>query len=173
MSWFTFSVIYFSQIGKVTQLESNICIYWIEIWFKIKNRFNEAPKYSQPYSFSQIYSFKLPVCVHCLMSCCWSRLYCLLFFSLLPELTRLHETLQQHCRDRVNVGKSRFIHKIHNLNIHKKRKLYWFTVNHFHLQNNTRDRHGYAQLVSLHSKLLCTKIEFHTKVHFNIFTLSP
>uniref|UniRef100_A0A8C1LXV7 Huntingtin interacting protein 1 related b n=1 Tax=Cyprinus carpio TaxID=7962 RepID=A0A8C1LXV7_CYPCA len=28
---------------------------------------------------------------------------------------------------------------------------------------NTRDRHGYGQLVSLYSKLLCTKMEFHTK----------
>lgn len=31
------------------------------------------------------------------------------------------------------------------------------------LWTNTRDRHGYALLVSLHAKLLCTKIEFHTK----------
>ncbi|XP_042564287.1 huntingtin interacting protein 1 related b [Clupea harengus] len=29
---------------------------------------------------------------------------------------------------------------------------------------NQRDRHGYAQLVSQYSKLLCTKMEFHTKV---------
>uniref|UniRef100_A0A8C1LX40 Huntingtin interacting protein 1 related b n=1 Tax=Cyprinus carpio TaxID=7962 RepID=A0A8C1LX40_CYPCA len=31
------------------------------------------------------------------------------------------------------------------------------------LWSNTRDRHGYGQLVSLYSKLLCTKMEFHTK----------
>lgn len=31
------------------------------------------------------------------------------------------------------------------------------------LWNNIRDRHGYGQLVSLHCKLLCTKMEFHTK----------
>ncbi|XP_051545000.1 huntingtin-interacting protein 1-related protein-like isoform X2 [Myxocyprinus asiaticus] len=31
------------------------------------------------------------------------------------------------------------------------------------LWNNIRDRHGYGQLVSLHAKLLCTKMEFHTK----------
>ncbi|XP_056314737.1 huntingtin interacting protein 1 related b [Danio aesculapii] len=31
------------------------------------------------------------------------------------------------------------------------------------LWTNTRDRHGYALLVSLYAKLLCTKIEFHTK----------
>ncbi|XP_051528295.1 huntingtin interacting protein 1 related b [Myxocyprinus asiaticus] len=31
------------------------------------------------------------------------------------------------------------------------------------LWNNIRDRHGYGQLVSLHTKLLCTKMEFHTK----------
>ncbi|TRY91823.1 hypothetical protein DNTS_012453 [Danionella cerebrum] len=29
--------------------------------------------------------------------------------------------------------------------------------------NNTRDRHGYGQLVTLYSKLLCTKIDFHNK----------
>uniref|UniRef100_A0A671N322 I/LWEQ domain-containing protein n=1 Tax=Sinocyclocheilus anshuiensis TaxID=1608454 RepID=A0A671N322_9TELE len=31
------------------------------------------------------------------------------------------------------------------------------------LWTNTRDRHGYGQLVCLYSKLLCTKMEFHTK----------
>ncbi|KAA0716380.1 Huntingtin-interacting protein 1-related protein [Triplophysa tibetana] len=31
------------------------------------------------------------------------------------------------------------------------------------LWNNIRDRHGYAQLVSVYSKLLCNKMEFHTK----------
>lgn len=90
--------------------------------------------------------------------CSWSRLYCLLSYSFLPELTRLHETLQQHRWDRVNVGKSMFIHNILNLNIQKKGNF----VVYFFLTGLTEKCNGLLSIISIFRVTYETSMGMHS-----------